>query len=240
MEELIKKTISNINIIEDTLALQRTAVQEIDQHILRGSFSVETETSVPFYSWNFRKNKYGIESLLSGKAVTLMAHAELGSPGRVSVKFTEIKLALSWKGEGKDPGVMKELQYFQVKMSHHGLSYYQAGKEEIYVIEGNKIEFIYTNSSSSVSHLKVSQGDFILSPFGMWTFQIQNIPGKHRSFNKLKSFSGKVELMLVGTGTFLNENSIDFEKLTLRNHYKQVELNSLGIDPLRPKIKMDF
>jgi len=110
MEELIKKTISNINIIEDTLALQRTAVQEMDQNILRESISVETQTSAPFYSWDFRKNKYGIESLLYGKAITLMAHAELGSFGRLSVIFTEMKLALSWKGEGKIPGVMKELQ----------------------------------------------------------------------------------------------------------------------------------
>jgi len=103
---------------------------------------------------------------------------------------------------------MKELQYFQVKMSH-------------------EIEFVYTNSSISVSYLEVSQGDFILSPYGMWTFQIQNIPGMHRSFNKLKSFLGKVEVMLVRTGTFLWENSIDFEKLDLKTTTSKLNLTHL-------------
>jgi len=55
VDELVLQIISKINLIEDALTLQRSTVQEIDQHIFKGSFSGELETSVPFYSWPAEK-----------------------------------------------------------------------------------------------------------------------------------------------------------------------------------------
>jgi len=222
------------------LKLYKSAVHNIDQHILKGEFSSNAFSSVPFYTWTSLQFGQAINNLLSGQPVTLMAHSEQGAPGRVCGKFTEIKLALKWSGTGKDPQLMKELEYFQIKMTHHGRSYYMAAQNEVYVVEGNPIKFVYTNTSSSLSQLKVSHGDSIISPYGMWTFQIKPIPQKMRSYDYLRSFSKNVELHLEGVGTYLNEDSLDFKSLKLDQYYKKVDQVLFGTNPLQERIPINF
>jgi len=236
--ELVTETIQKTNLIVDKLNLYKSTVHNIDHHILKGPFTSSVYSSVPFYAWTDNKYQKSIKSFLSGEPVTLMAHAEEGAPGRVCVKFTDIKLFLQWTGSEDDPGVMREMEYFQVRMIHHGRSYYMAAEKEVYVVEGNKLDFVYTNSSSSLSLLKVSLGDSILSPYGMWTFRITNIPGKLRSFDILKSYTGKVNLLLEGTGTYLNEDSLDFKTLQLDKYYKRADPYSTGMDPMQDKIQV--
>jgi len=238
--EIVAQTIQMINLIEDKLKLYKSAVHNIDQHILKGEFSSSLYSSVPFYTWSSLKFEQAMSKLLSGEPVSLMAHPEQGAPGRVCVKFTEIKLVLKWTGNGDDPQLMKELEYFQIRMTHHGRSYYMAAQNKVYIIEGNPIKFVYTNTSSSLAQLKVSHGDSIMSPYGMWTFQIKTIPQKTRSYDYLRSYSRNVELHLEGVGTYLNEDSLDFESLKLDQYYKKVDQVLFGTNPLQERIPINF
>jgi len=135
---------------------------------------------------------------------------------------------------------MKELEYFRIYMTHHGRSYYMAARNEVYVVEGTQIEFEYSSSSSSRTETKVSHGDSIISPYGMWTFQIKTIPGKIRSYDYLKSYSKNVNLHLEGKGTFLFEDSLDFESLKLDQYNKKVDQVLFGTNPLQEKISAKF
>jgi len=238
--EIVAQTIQRINLIEAKLQLYKLAVHNIDEHILKGEFSSSVYSSVPFYTWTSDQFQHTIHNLLSGEPVTLMAHPEQSAPGRVCVKFTEVKLFLKWTGNGEGPQLMKELEHFQIKMTHHGRSYYMAAKSEVYVIEGYPINFVYTNTSSSLSQLKVSYGESIMSPYGMWIFQIKTIPQKLRSYDYLKSFSGNVDLHLEGAWTYLNEDSLDFESLKLNQYYKKVDQGLYGTNHLKEKIGLYF
>jgi len=138
-----------------------------------------------------------IERFLSGEAVSLGAHADKGAVGRNCIKFTEIKLVLKWKGKGGlDPQLMKALEYFEIKMTHTGRSYYMAAQNEVYVVDGDALHMTYSNSSNIESQLKVSYGDSIISPYGMWTFTIRNLRHQSRSLIYLKSHLGDVDLKI--------------------------------------------
>jgi len=222
--ELVAQTIQKINLIEEKLKLYKSTVHKIDERRLEGYFSSSVPSSVPFYTWSSIKFGQEITNLLSGETVTLLAHPEQGPRGRLCVKFTTIKLVLQWKGSGEDSQhLMKELEYFQIKMKHHGRSYYMAARNEVYVIEGNPIEVAYTNTSYSLSRRKLSDGDSTISPYGMWTLQIKTIPENNRTFDNLKIHSRNVDLHLEGKGTFVYENSLDFKSLNLDRYYKKVD-----------------
>ncbi|XP_059488464.1 uncharacterized protein LOC132204163 [Neocloeon triangulifer] len=181
-----------------------------------GQFNSKYAASKSFYTWPNQQFSSQIKKILNGEE-TIMA-ASVFSPGvKNAVKFNSVFLNFT---SSANPKVTRDindlLTHFRLEMRHPGESRYRCGNM-IYSVGGDPIFFTanfardengqFISRSSAFASLKQSANSF--SPYAVWKFRlVPNSDRDHRHLIKeLSGFVGKVDLELVGSGFYLEEDA---------------------------------
>ncbi|XP_069673901.1 uncharacterized protein [Periplaneta americana] len=198
-------------------------ISGIDDNIHHQEFNSSQEVTEPFFVWKNEKYKASISKLLSGEAVTLKADI-LSGVKKSSLKFRLIEINLKCPSTKLQNELNAILEHFVVTLKHHGNSYYQCGRK-FYVIrsECQTVKYSFAKSQNgepvmqNAVYEKIRNGDFMLSPYAVWTIQLARARGK--DFMNLKNYKNCVDLELVGKGRYVKEeNSIS--EINLQHYYE--------------------
>jgi len=206
------------------------------------------QTSKPFFTWTNDQWRENIHSLLLGNEVYFLADVRIQEmAGWEAIKFKQIEI--NFKLNEAPDGMQEEfdeiLEYFGVTMTHSGVSHYRFQTDYFVMVGANQtLRYNFERDSNGnrlgTNHVyeKFKNGDILLSPYTLWTFQLHNIVPARKSktsrdvrFHSLEKFSLFVDLELVGMGTYTDGEA------TLRAANGDVELDmyyvkeeSIGID----------
>jgi hypothetical protein len=217
-ERVVELLRSSLETIRDDLSNSRTADQDDrDTEVLLAQFIRSKKSSTrPFFVWPNAKYSRTIAKLLSGEQVTLLASVD--EPGvRNAAKFNCVALNLFSTDEDTTRQLNELLKNFQIEMvrtgescSRCGDSFYAVGDAPLnFTISIERDEHGVVVLGNSV-HNKVCKGDVPLSPYGVWKFRL--VPDGNQydlsdSFSKLAALSKKVDLELIGEGTYIADGA---------------------------------
>lgn len=168
------------------------AINRDDEFIITGNFD------------NRSFNKSFVRSLLRGEPVTLSADITRGLKMNV-LKFRQIEMVLRASDAAWQVTLDTELHDFDVKLSHMGNSYYRC--DATYFTISNPIQTITYSykrkangepMSSNGVYQKLLKGDFMLSPYAMWTLQLVDPFNRTNSFQKLAKYADHTDVVLDG------------------------------------------
>lgn len=201
-----------------------------DTFLLHNRFSSSLKSSRPFYTWKSERWEDSIRDFLAGEEVQLLADIGSSPGGKDAVKFTEIELNFKFSEENskRESDFMDELKHFGVSLIHSGLSYYRY-KEEVFLIWGQNVTLRYNFEKSEGRYTgrngvveKLRKGDFLLSPYAMWTMRLYRVNGNEGSFKNLQRFAPLIDLELEGTGTYVDDKVGGVRgDLKLREYYEK-------------------
>ncbi|XP_059468499.1 uncharacterized protein LOC132192518 [Neocloeon triangulifer] len=200
--------------IRDDLSSSSTSIQNhLDADVVLTEFSSRFVSTQPFFVWPNVQFSRQIADLLNGERVTLMASV----PGsKNAVKFNWVALNMTSKDEDAAWQVHNLLKHFRIEMVHGGESYFRCGGA-VYAIGGADLTFTLSFERDEKGNFvtrnkvqeKLSTGDVPLSPYVMWKFKLI-YAGKEDPkvlFHKLGLLSKKVDLELVGEGSYVAEGA---------------------------------
>ncbi|XP_069673891.1 uncharacterized protein [Periplaneta americana] len=200
-----------------------SSVSGTDDRFHKEEFNSDKEVIEPFLVWKNEKYKASISKLLSGEAITLKADI-LNGVKKSSLKFRSIEIYLKCPTVKSQEELNSILKHFRVILKHHGNSYYQCGGK-FYVIrsESQTVEYSFARKQNGepVSQIsvykKIKNGDFMLSPYAMWTIQL--VRDKGEGFKELQKFKDSVDLELIGKGRFVKAN-FKISQMKLERYYE--------------------
>lgn len=228
-----------IDIAEDFLKTIKNKVIEEQTTIQRGDDSIrfyadfkETNVTKPFYSWSWTDFKEQIRALLSGKEVYLRASIYDSPETFDAIKFTTAHLELSIRGGNESfvASFKSALSFFKVRLTHDGNSFYRFANK-YYVISNapQQIEYSFANKEDGTPEItngvynKLAKGDFTLSPYTTWKFQITK--SSSGNFDMLKQYlDATVDLTLTGKAMFIDTTQTTPEDLELAKYYKSYDI----------------
>lgn len=232
--ELYTKQIQNIQL--RLKHYRATSVGSHDTHLLRSSFYSGLRSSGPFFVWRNDKWRNSIGNILAGVKTQIMA--DITDPGtssldgKAAVKFNLIELNFKVKESGdmkkEQEELDEKLKDFSVTLTHGGISRYKF-QDEVFVMIGDNQTLRYNfergphggRTGTNVVYEKFKSGDFLLSPYTLWTIQLNKINGGgNYSFSDLKKYSNLVDLELVGNGTYVDEEAFDGVDLNIEEYYE--------------------
>ncbi|XP_069673870.1 uncharacterized protein [Periplaneta americana] len=195
----------------------------IDDSIHHEEFNSDQEVTEPFFVWRNEKYKESISKLLSGEAVTLKADI-LNGVKKSSLKFRSIEINLKCPTVKSQEELNSILKHFRVILKHHGNSYYQCGGK-FYVIrsESQTVQYSFARKQNGepVSQIsvykKIKNGDFMLSPYAMWTIQLARYKGE--GFKELGKYKDCVDLELIGEGRYV-KSTFKIAQMKLQRYYE--------------------
>jgi len=201
-------------------------VNNRDRHLHKAHFG-NLHSTQPFYRWKAETHSESIKQLFSGRPVFLNADIRDSDATRYAIKFRMIHLSFVAKGEAwQEKELALHLNHFRVNMTHMGNSLYQF-HGSTYIINSDQQVLDYTFEerggkpvSTNVVYDKLLQGDFMLSPYAFWKFQIYPA-NPLANFSIFESFNGKVDIELVGDGMYVDTGAPPLSKS--EDHYKKVE-----------------
>lgn len=125
------------------------------------------------------------------------------------------------------------LQNFDIKITHMGNSYYRCGTS-FYIINSRSIDILYSVKRVNGEPLRVNDvysklrsGDILLSPYAMWTIQLENKSNDKAAFQKLNALADRIDLVLVGHGQYVR-NDVPICDGTLDDYYADEESVSVA------------
>lgn len=173
-----------------------------------GKFEGNTEkANGPFFVWDFANHQKEIRALLRGEEVTLFADVVKTKVEFSAIKFTEIELQIQTGDKLLKNDLAKALEGVRVKMTHSGTSFYRHDSQIYKMTNDQGFCLQYQigepgkpSPSSNAVYQKMNKGEFMLSPYTEWKFQLSNGNKLFQEFeHDLKSF----KLALVGTGQYI-------------------------------------
>ncbi|OXA59722.1 Macrophage receptor MARCO [Folsomia candida] len=186
---------------------------EIDAKLIKSEFNSSFQSSHPFFVWENRRDLEIIRTLFSGGKVSVRANPTYSSSRwKSAVKFRVAEVVpKTLNDEGKDE-LEKVLKGFTMIMTHSGVSHYVYG-DEGYSMVGDNATLRYNferdtagnRLGTNMVYEKVKEGDFIMSPYTLWTLQLIKANENGVGFAALEEWVDQVDLELVGVGTFVDE-----------------------------------
>ncbi|CAL8133023.1 unnamed protein product [Orchesella dallaii] len=219
--DIYKRRIEHLS---NQLEKYKAIVVGTDEILFKSNFTKENSATGPFYTWKNDEWLHSIEELLSGNPVLFNADIWKSEWSKGAVKFKAIELYLRVQNVTMQNELMKVLNHYHLVMSHSGISYYKF-LDNVFVIRGKsqRLEFSFrrTNSNTPVSQNVVagkfnSAGDYLLSPFTYWTFQLKDMRRTSQRSDLLK-FAPFIDLELQGDGMYIDESRVDETKLLQLN-----------------------
>lgn len=175
------------------------------------------------YMWKNESHHEMISDLLDGKEVMLFPDARKFP--HFAVKFTRIRIGFVTKIESDQKHLTELLNVLEMRMTHEGNSYYTCGNK-MYLISHSPITLVKTFNESyqgeSDSVQKLANGDDLVSPFATWRVQISRSTGGIAK-DYFVNFKNKVDLVLEGTGTYVQVTDTDVcdKNTSLTEYYEE-------------------
>ncbi|CAL8129359.1 unnamed protein product [Orchesella dallaii] len=211
--------------LSNQLEKYKATIVENDEILFKSNFTKENLATGPFYSWKSDEWQQSIEELLSGNPVLFNANIWKSDWSKGALKFKTIELYLRVQNLTLQNELMKVLNHYHLVMIHSGISYYKF-LDNVFVMRGKSqcLEFSFrrTNSNTPVSQNVVaskfnSAGDYLLSPFTYWTFQLKDMRQASQRSSDLLKFAPFIELDLQGDGMYIDESRVDETNLLQLN-----------------------
>lgn len=185
-------------------------IEDFDRHIISADFNGSSEVTQPFYVWKNKEHREMITKLLAGETVLAQADVLNSDVEKDAIKFRTIELGFRSRDPVIQAQINRALSNYCVSMTHLGISNYRYDGQ-IFPIAGSSQTIIYSFKKSANgsavygndAYFKLLSGDIMLSPYTMWQLKLTGNPFKFEtSFNMMANFSGKVDLLLEGSGNF--------------------------------------
>jgi len=213
---------SEVKDLHSRITDYKTLITHTDYITYEGYFTrTPTNSSFPFFVWKNDEHKTVISELFSGKEVQLTADVmKASSPKWEAVKMNNFTFNFVSKNNQKKLDEL--LRYFEIEVTHRGDNSYKL-HDKIYRIKTDEISVKWTldevNSrpvSQTKSKIKLTDGDFLLSPYATYTVQLKPIDKTQVNFPNETNFSDSVDIELSGYGIRTDEN----ESYKLQYDYK--------------------
>ncbi|CAL8129308.1 unnamed protein product [Orchesella dallaii] len=221
LERTVNIYLRRIEHLSNQLEKYKATVVGTDEILFKSNFTHENSAIGPFYTWKNDEWQHSIEELLSGKPVLFNADIWKSEWSRGAIKFKTIELYLRVQNLTMQNELMQVLNHYHLVMIHGGISYYKF-LDNVFVIRGKsqRLEYSFrrTNSSTPINQNMVvskfkSTGDYLLSPFTYWTFQLLDKRQASQRTSDLVKFAPFIDLELQGDGMYIDESSVDETKL---------------------------
>ncbi|CAG8663727.1 6720_t:CDS:1 [Gigaspora rosea] len=177
-----------------------------DEILMKGNFR-------PFVEWENKKYHQEISELLNGEEITIKADIEESDRNKSAIKFDKIKIRFKSIDKAMQNEIDSIIKSFDVTMIHLGNSYYRFGDEFHVITSAQPVTIRYSLETdngdpvrSNSTYTKVNKGSIMLSPYAMWKLKLT--PNEKDDFSKLRTYKDKVNLELVGHGTYVDSNNI--------------------------------
>lgn len=202
VDETKKEAINKIKSLIRDLEIANISIEKYDKDIV-------TANPLTFYTWRYNEIRNDIEKLLRGEEITLKADIANGL-NENAVKFKEIQICLKLKTEKMQEKLNAKLEKFKVSMTMVGNAYYRCGKRSYYMSVDDKIAINYSIKKNDEGlpetmndvYKKIRNGKFFLSPYTMWTIQLDG------DTNQLDEFRNEIiDLNLQGHGQYVKHSS---------------------------------
>ncbi|CAG8723383.1 4600_t:CDS:2, partial [Dentiscutata erythropus] len=188
-----------------------TTINQKDGILVDGKFGI-SDTS-PFFVWENKNYSQEISELLNGEEVTIKAYIKESDRNKSAIKFDKIEIRFKSIDNGMQNEIDSELKNFDVTMIHLGNSYYRYG-DKFYVIRNDQaIEIYYSFKKDKEVYKKINMSDIMLSPYTMWKIKLKS---NSVDFSRLKAYKDKVDLELIGHGTYVHSDDIN------KNYYQEL------------------
>ncbi|KAF0553045.1 Collagen alpha-5VI chain [Gigaspora margarita] len=206
-DEAIANIIQQIADLKLDIKKDNATINKKDQILMKGDFR-------PFFVWENKKYHQEISELLNGEEITIKADIEEIDRKKSAIKFDNIKIRFKSIDKTMQNEIDSMIQSSDaiVSMTHLGNSYYRFGNE-FHVIRSQPVTIRYsfkTNNEGPVrtnnTYTKINKGSIMLSPYTMWKLKLS--PNEKDDFNKLRTYKDKVNLELVGHGTYVDSDNI--------------------------------
>ncbi|WP_009630071.1 hypothetical protein [Synechocystis sp. PCC 7509] len=240
-----------IDSLKEKVEIYNATITEMDTKIVKTSFGLNDSVIPPFFTWKGSQYadainilfKEGSNKKYESEVVTLISSVQ-GSY-YYAVKFNKIELRIKHLNSKKQQELNSCLDNFNVYLTHSTDSYYKFNNifykfgSNIDVNSNNKLELMYGFKKDRKEHPytkneayeKLDNGQLMLSPYSVWQVKLALAnPGNGKnSFNDLEKYSGFVNLELVGTGSYVDEeNMTDEDKSSLLlNFYYQYQADDM-------------
>ncbi|CAL8133027.1 unnamed protein product [Orchesella dallaii] len=207
--------------LSNQLDKYKSIVVGTDEILFKSNFTKENSATGPFYTWKNDEWQHSIEELLAGKPILFNADIWKSEWSKGAIKFKTIELYLRVQNVTMQNELMHVLNHYHLVMTHSGISYYKF-LDNVFVIRGKsqRLEFSFrrTNGNTLVSQNVVagkfnSAGDYLLSPFSYWTFQLKDMRQVSQRTGDLLKFAPFIDLELQGDGMYIDESRVDETKL---------------------------
>ena len=185
-----------------------------------------SRTNEAFYVWRKEKYNQKINDLLSGKKVELVADVNF-QQNLSAVKFNHLEVIFTSKNASIQQELNDNLVSFRVNLVHEGDSKYKC-HSSVYEIKNTPtfLRYSFLKDSDNVpnfqteSYLKLSKGEFMLSPYATWLIQLTT--KKRENFEMLEKFKNEVDLELIGHGQFLEGPIVECRD-DVEKYYKKID-----------------
>jgi len=209
-------------------------VPSIDDELILSSFDSNSKSTIPFFKWTWEEHQDIIEHFLSGNMITVSITPDFADEYHMSaVKFSFAEIALTARDPEDQPEIDSLLNNLRIKMVHSGISRYLFEDQQYEMIGARQvIQYNFEKNSTGQRkaanniYNKMRNGDLILSPYTVWTFQLfKAYPKMEFDFSELSEYSRKVDVELVGSGSFVRKKSKAKQSARSRKHKKEKQSN---------------
>lgn len=209
LTQLTTTAVRQLEGLKEKIHLTNITTTDNDAVINTDHFNSEMASTKPFYVWENQPNYQAITKLLAGQQIALLADIDSGL--RINaVKFNFVQIHLKIDNATEQATLDEVLKKFDVQIVHTGNSYYRCDSN-MYVITSPRqdIRYSFENGKDgnpvrkNLVYDKIRRGDLMLSPYTMWTIQLNKVNG---NFDDLIPYVDLVDLELVGEGQYVNQN----------------------------------
>ncbi len=230
VEDVVSIASERLSVLRAKVKAYFISVVDIDQVIHSGAEFYDKKSTDPFYSWSGKNYPISLAALTRGERVSL--NAAVSNNSKSAVKFTEIGINLTSDIEEIRNKLEQILDYYKVILKHMGASFYKYN-DNVYEVGNSSLEIHYSFEKSNAGiapadcnkvYQKLTQGDAMLSPYGLWEIQLKkakrNSPDFSLSIEEIKY----IKLQLVGKGYYVDDEAIKYNRLEKAAALKDLKL----------------
>lgn len=221
IEDLVEKTVKEVEKIKHKLIEYKIAIQNQDEYIHRGHFYSNYTSTEPFFVWS---NQELVSRLLSGEEVTARSNIIQSPKDKDAIKFNLIEINFKTKNESMQQEINQILKGFKISAIHMGNSYYRSQNKIFTIISpSQKLFYSFEKDANGEPldkndvYIKIKNGDLMLSPYTLWKFRL--VKSSKIPFSDLTGYKNQTNLELVGLGSYV-ESQMDVSGLEIDKYYE--------------------
>lgn len=227
LDNITSATTTNLRTLSQTIHYINVAKGDIGMNV---NHIFRADPDHALYVWENSEVRDKIHELFDGKKVELFADVRSAQYNRNAFKFNVVDLVFRAKNETANNLLKRQLLYFEVSLSHSGLSttrcnnnFFQIPHEPLYVRASIEQNNKHVPVSRTVSYDKIRDHHPILSPFTLWEVQLFASMGRKRKFKQLLPFADEdVDIELHATGSYIRDNVRICDDQNLAKFYTQI------------------